>query len=544
VAKLKSLKRKLAVIDAETDPFLFNRIPEAFVWDVYDGEQHYEFEHVSDALAFLENGRYLVYAHNGGKFDYLLPGFLDEINEFDKVLKINGRLAKFSIGESEFRDSYSILPIPLRDFDKGEIDYAKMEKSVRHLHMDEIRTYLRRDTESLYKLVSAFREQYGDGITLAGSAMKFWQKQSRQRAPKSTKGFYNAIAPFYHGGRVEAYHIGMIDEPFTMVDINSAYPFAMMSEHPIDTHYFRREYVKGEEIKGYYFYTIRCISRGAFARHVKGRGLEFPESKERELYYVSGWELSAGLRNGLIRDYKIESVLEFKKTINFSQYILFFYSLKKSAKKGTPEYIFAKLFMNSLYGKFGANPSNYRNYTLAKPEFVEAMMKDGYEFDSELGPWAVMTSPLDESEERYYNVATAASITGYVRSMLLEAMCRIRETGGTVLYCDTDSIVFKGGKPPTFDKELGGWSCDGNFVRGGIAGKKLYAFYGPQVSDGKPGFKTACKGVRISPEEILRVAAGEEVTYEQQAPVLKGKGKVAWIRRRVNRKGNKPSKKA
>ena len=523
-------KRILAVIDAETDPFLFGRVPNAFVWDIYDGDEHYTFEHISDALHFLSQARYLVYAHNGGKFDYLLPGFLDEINQFNKVMMINGRLAKFNIGASEFRDSYSILPIPLKDFDKLEIDYAKMEKSVRHLHMEEITQYLHRDTESLYKLVKAFRDEYGDGITLAGSAMKFWQKQSKKKAPKSTSSFYNRIAPFYHGGRVEAFHLGPIDGEFTMIDINSAYPFAMMHEHPIEPNDHKREYQDGEEIKGHWFYEVSCISQGAFAVHIKGKGLSFPADGERHSYSTTGWELKTAIECGLIKGLKIDSVTEFTVTNNFKSYITYFYERKKrETNKNSPQYIFAKLFMNSLYGKFGANPNNYSNYTLTEPRFVKAMEKDGYEFGGELGPWAIMTSPLDESEERFYNVATAASITGFVRAILLKEMHRIRQEGGEVLYCDTDSIVYRGGKSRVYDKELGGWSCDGVFTRGAIAGKKLYAFHGAK------GWKTACKGVRISPEEIMRVANGEEVTYRRDAGSFKPDGSCSFVTRRVNR---------
>ena len=198
--------------------------------------------------------------------------------------------------------------------------------------------------------------------------------------------------------------------------------------------------------------------------------------------------------------------------------------------------------MNSLYGKFGANPQNYRDYTLAEPKFQNAMESEGYEFAGELGPWIMMALPLSPEQERYYNVATAASITGYVRAMLLTEMCRIRKTGGKVLYCDTDSIVFQGGKAPDFGTELGGWSCDGLFKRGGIAGKKLYAF---ETTDewarekgltGEDRWKTACKGVRISPQEIMRVAHGKEVKYQRDAPSFKLDGSCSFITRRVNRK--------
>ena len=48
---------------------------------------------------------------------------------------------------------------------------------------------------------------------------------------------------------------------------------------------------------------------------------------------------------------------------------------------------------------------------------------------------------------------------------------------------------------------------------GAFAGKKLYAIKG---NDGE--WKTASKGVRLSAEEICRVAAGEEITYKPENP--------------------------
>ena len=398
--------------------------------------------------------------------------------------------------------------------------------------MDEITTYLHRDTESLWKLVTAFRVEYGDKLTLAGSAMEFWKKQSGMKAPKSTRGFYNDVAPFYHGGRVECFHVGEIKGPFTMIDINSAYPFAMLSQHPISVDDKIKTTYKGGPILGHYLYDVRCVSRGALALHVKGEGLDFPNDGERRLYHTTGWELKTAMEWDLLTEIEIESVTQFTKTINFSDYVKHFYAIKSKAPNKThTDYIFGKLFMNSLYGKFGACPYNYANYTLSAPKYRDAMVADGYEFAGELGPWVVMSSPLEEAEERFYNVATAASITGFVRSMLIATMCKICKAGGRVLYCDTDSIVFQGASPVDYDKELGGWGCDGTFTRGGIAGKKLYAFHGAK------GWKTACKGIRISPEEIMRVALGETVEYRRDAPSMKVKGDPTFVTRRAKATG-------
>jgi hypothetical protein len=71
---------KLAVIDAETDPFRYGRKPEAFAWGFYDGETYVDFWGADSTLKLMNyiaalREPHVIYAHNGGKFDffYLLP---------------------------------------------------------------------------------------------------------------------------------------------------------------------------------------------------------------------------------------------------------------------------------------------------------------------------------------------------------------------------------------------------------------------------------------------------------------------------------------
>jgi DNA polymerase elongation subunit (family B) len=147
----------------------------------------------------------------------------------------------------------------------------------------------------------------------------------------------------------------------------------------------------------------------------------------------------------------------------------------------------------------------------------------------------VFQEPLAEEEMRFFNVATAASITGYVRAFLWRTICALRRSGAEVFYCDTDSITFAGELPAEvkIGKELGEWSNDGEFTEGGIAGKKLYAFHGV---DGE--WKTGCKGVRLTPEELMKVAAGEVVKYEREAPSYSFGSSPRYLTRNVRKTGN------
>src|SRR4030042_3179616 len=87
--------RPFATLDSETDPFLKGRIPEPFVWGFYDGKsfRHYTHETVHSLIKDISEQKIIVYAHNGGKFDYhfLLP----YMEPFDRVKIISGRLSPF-----------------------------------------------------------------------------------------------------------------------------------------------------------------------------------------------------------------------------------------------------------------------------------------------------------------------------------------------------------------------------------------------------------------------------------------------------------------
>lgn len=516
----KSRARKLLTVDCETDPFLYGRVPLPFIWDVYDPQQkqHFTFEHTSDCLHFLTQQNAVCYAHNGGKFDYLMPGFLDALKAGDSILVINGRLAKFKMGDCEFRDSINILPIALADYQKEEIDYAKFEKKVRKKYMPEIIRYLHKDTEYLAEIVSKFRETYGDGITLAGSALKVWRDQFNAEVPQSNKAFYERIAPYYYGGRCECFHVGLINHEFGMADINSAYPYAMLHEHPISTQDHHVKPKKNEPIVPQSLYRIDATSQGAFPFRKNDGGLHFPIG--RNVFTITGWELQAALETETAILHNILERIDFNSTTNFTRYIDHFYEMKKASPKNSAEYIFAKLFMNSLYGKMAANPDEYKEYKLYEPDEVESACEEtGGCFVGDMGRLSVVGTDLPEERQHYYNVATGASITGFVRAYLWRRICDINKAGGSVLYCDTDSIAYQGKGKFDFSDKLGDWSDEckkhGRFIRGGIGGKKLYAF---QHADGE--WKFSCKGVRITPEEILKICQGENVEYRRDAPSL------------------------
>lgn len=111
---------------------------------------------------------------------------------------------------------------------------------------------------------------------------------------------------------------------------------------------------------------------------------------------------------------------------------------------------------------------------------------------------------------KFNNVCVAASITGCSRALLLRA----KEICKGVVYCDTDSLIARDVSRLPIGNKLGQWKKEHEFSELYIAGKKLYA--GKDATTGK--WKTASKGVRLSHEQIIEVAKGNDVEYEFDAP--------------------------
>jgi len=524
--------RAIGVIDAETDPFKRYRVPRPFIWGFYDGSRYLSFERTGDLVEFLKDFDGIVYAHNGGRFDFHF--LLHYLEPYSDIMLIHGRIASVKLGACELRDSYCILPIPLKAYKKDEIDYSIMEIEARYLkrNWDAINQYLKSDCVYLWELVTRFIEDYGLSLTLAGAAMKQWKKISPLEVPRSDHVFYGDIFPYYYGGRVQCFETGVIDQPFRVFDINSAYPFAMLHKHPYSLNYHER----GHWHDKCDFVRFKGVSLGALPYRSKGddghvkNTLLFPDDHEPREYFVTRWEFDAAIDTLLLYDVEIISTLTFMGHVDFSDYVNHFHRVKQEAEKtgDVATRTFAKLFLNSLYGKFAANPDKYRDRMIVPPEVApglctdDALEKIGWKAGGEIGPWILAEAELDDHKKHYYNVATGASITGFVRAMLWRSLC----ASGRPLYCDTDSIAaFSDGGDLRGDgdgKKLGEWKLEGNFYRAGIAGKKLYIFDGSDP-DGNPLTKMATKGARLSEAQMWEVAEGGDVDYQPDAPTFSAK---------------------
>lgn len=518
-------QKRIFALDAETDPFKYGRVPAPFVWGLYDGETYIQFwgdDCTEQLIDYIKDETDCIfYAHNGGKFDwfFLLP-YLDP-----DLFMINGRIAKATLfdGQIELRDSWLILPLPLKANDKGDIDYALMERDKRDQHKNEISRYLQRDCQSLWEWVNNFREQFGGRLTLASSA--FAQLKKTNYPVELTYETFDAqFRHFYFGGRVQCFDVGAFDGPLKYVDINSAYPYAMTHRHWQGSQIIEHLKMPDPDKKGSWFAEIKAKSFGALPFRHEGK-LYFPDDGITRRYFASGWEINAGLETGTLKIEKVIAVYKPLFTHDFSEYVDKFFAMKLEAERAGNKTLrqFAKLMLNSCYGKFGQDGRDFKKFRLC----------DFGEIPTDHPDWTIHAETdflktifeRPDPVDRFYNVATAASITAFVRAYLWK---NIHASDG-VLYCDTDSIICRNFSGPISDR-LGEWNLEANIAKAYIAQRKMYA-----ISTDTGEHKTASKGVHLSFDQIKQgVETGIDIISEKDAPAFSLQYGVRFFARKTD----------
>lgn len=551
-------KYTVGVIDAETDPFLFGRVPEPFAWEFHSEaitEWFWGDDCTAQLLAFLDEleAPHMIFAHNGGKFDFhFLHKFLE-----NPLKIINSRIVSAQLGNHVLRDSLAIMPVPLKKFFKGakdDIDYRRMERDRREKHKDEILTYLHRDCLSLFTGVSAFVERFGAKLTVGSTAMAELVKRHdfEKMGPAQDRMF----RPFYFGGRVQCFQSGIIEGPLLMLDVNSEYPKAMKSfRHPISASFHELATIP-DNFDTPFFAEIIAHNRGALPCKLDDGSLSF--EKESGYFAVCSHELEVALNYGLVDIERVISCWQATSAGTFGTFVDDFYAEKVTGKLAGDELgeMFAKFMLNSAYGKFGSNPDNFRDWLINRDFGADATLQaNGYILEVEYDEFELWSRPAANADNSFFNVATAASITSAARSIMLDGIQRATDP----IYCDTDSLLCRGFTGKISDTELGAWKLENTAPRAAVAGKKLYALYDPvtlakpakvwnpefQVWDANPdrrALKLSSKGGSLSVDDVISIAKGGTVEFRNQAPTFSLHRETRFISRNFQRTVDDPNR--
>lgn len=512
--------RPILTMDFETDPFEHEKRVKPFACGLFDGKDFASVWSYKCAAKMVEHldkfhDPSIIYMHNGGRFDifFLMP-WLDS-----EMTIINGRIVKAQMGKHEIRDSFSIIPVPLKEYKKDDIDISKLKAECRNEHRTEILSYLRGDCVYLHELVTAFQSEFGDYLTIGSSAIK--QLKSFHDFRQVTSNVDAEFrSDFFRGGRVQCFQSGIIKSPFKIGDVNSMYPKVMRDfRHPNTSNYTVRKSIGPNT----HFIIAQGKNDNAFWGKDKKGHLSFVEPEGVFCTTIHEWNAAEEI--GRFKCDKILLTFDTEDVICFDEFVDHFYNarLKAQANDDKILYLFYKLILNSAYGKFAQNPDNFRDNFITHGEIMEPPWTMKHIYNE--GEWIIWDKKV--IRHSYYNVAIGASITGAARSILLRAI----DKADNLMYCDTDSIIAGSINGVELDsKKLGAWKIEGQGDTIAIAGKKMYACF-----NGDECIKHASKGARISPEEIVKVAQGEIIQFKKDAPTFHLNGDVTWIKRNIRR---------
>lgn len=421
---------------------------------------------------FLDNapeGTY--YAHNGGNYDFLfvVDFCMNNRITISNMVIIHGRIGIFKIvygiKEFIFKDSYLILPHSLKSltvsFDvphkKLELDY---DIGIKDKRFD---SYITNDIMGLVEVLNA--SGLTEKLTIGSNSMhEFLNNFYLKKYSKISNNVHKYDKFFrlsYYGGRVELFKPYGID--INHYDINSLYPYVMHEyEYPlIEKNNFElvEHYYKNKLGIYYCNITIPKDTQIPLLPYRMNK-LIFPTGKFNGVY------TSAEIEKSLKLGYKIKvnSGAVFHDTdYIFKDFIEKYYDIKKNSI-GAKRYI-AKLFLNSLYGKFGQH-SRIKEYRLVRLEDIKDSKAHKY-----TNGYALISSDKFRNRD-FIHSEIASFITSYARLTLYSY---IEKCGfDNVYYCDTDSVFTS--KTLNTSEDLGAMKLESEIKEFIGIGSKLYAY--------------------------------------------------------------------
>jgi len=338
----------------------------------------------------------------------------------------------------------------------------------------------------------------GDSVNIAGAVCLISGKSAKdiheyfEIKPKDIKIFERMLRRSTRGGICQAFQTGAFNDCIH-IDIHSAHPSQMVKSIPYGP-------MLDEKPEGSYDTVV--YPDGVFVLKPGGLKMMTFTSKANCLRYKYITENEPGIfvedfaldgtygiwkdeYNLIISQYDfIGDVKEyyFKSRVDprLSALIKTLYHGKETAE-GARRNVY-KYLLNSLYGKFLTRPDGEKiTYTIEDGKVTRHKEKDDTRkpVDLPLGSW----------------------IATQTRVQLMSTALKVKDYNTNLLYCDTDSLIFRGydgweNDIPISD-ELGGWGIESKPEKVNIVGPKTYQ----EVIDGKT--YTKCAGLSHSVSDSI-----------------------------------------
>lgn len=396
-------------------------------------------------------------------------------------IQINLRKEKRKQLKISIQDSLKLIPYSEKaicqafklETQKGEIDYKKPRDDTYIPTKEEI-DYIKNDIMIIDNVMKTFKFEGYNKMTIGSCALNYFKehfgkKKWERHFPildkeiddfirKSYKGGWTYLNPKYKGKDVNN---GLV------YDVNSMYP-AVMYDFPYPVgipQKFTGEYILDESMP-LYVIEIICtfkLKKGKYPSIQSKNTFRTPQYMEEvteplqltltnidlellhENYHVTIFEYIGGYKfakaNGIFNDY-IDYFLQMK--------------IDNNGKNVCLRNI-AKLFLNSLYGKFGTNP-----YKVNKIPYIDTE-KNCIEFNN-----------TEEEYTKPVYTAIASFVTSYARRNIIQTANKI---GKRFIYADTDSVHIEGLEIPDInidENKLGYYKLEYKFTKARYIKGKTY----------------------------------------------------------------------
>ena len=346
--------------------------------------------------------------------------------------------------------------------------------------------YLKNDCKSLYELLhifndiikTAYKFNIWDVFTNAGIARRVfldtYYKPETAPIYHLRRDIDNEIRQYYNGGRNEVFKtLGITKGPLYYVDFTSLYPYAMEKKYypvgemeiitPEDKQVYNPEWF------GFIKVNFKHKANNTIKPYhpIKHNGkLIFANINEFQTSIFTSEEIKYSIENNLNYEYEFIKVYHYKeKKQIFKDMIKDLFRMKSDAETNNNDALrnIAKIIINSSYGFWGINYYT-RNQNIIKSNEVkntkgksDAYIKEkieklknnvliGYLTEGKLLNHIDMGKHSlyqieDEIEPGAANVGLAFFVSAYGRTELYDLMRDIETNKGTIMYCDTDSVI-------------------------------------------------------------------------------------------------------
>lgn len=332
----------------------------------YDG-QSYTFcpsiNDLFDCILTEKNRNRKIFAHNGGRFDFLhLMEYLKNVrNKEVRIIPMGPRIVSMKISHGKrgwitLQDSYTLLAYSLSELCKvfepstvkltGTIDFEneRVDKA-NVLHQQ----YLRADCIALYEILQKYRslpmvKDVGLKLTRSSTALAAWRTTLRSPIRTTTKTVQEFCRKSYAGGRTEIFR--QVLRNGASFDVTSLYPDKMLKPLPVEL------IGPSSSIEDFGFHDVTVVVPECYVPILwkKTPKLIFPTGEFRGVYFSEEIKLAVEMGAKIIKHHKGFKFSE--RADIFSEYIERGYRMRSENPKGSPLDILGKDLMNHCYGKF------------------------------------------------------------------------------------------------------------------------------------------------------------------------------------------------